>query len=188
MLHRHDCNLFSFNESELLLIKDFQQKTFWEKMSSQANFVMFMNSVVIRITETDTLHFLCMTWIVLWCFSRSLKHREVRKVCFQSQTWIIQVPGWNLTEITLKMPLITCLLAILQRYLYEMLNGSNGSFINQPDCQFVLYVCAQVPAGAAGASVRGGQDCPMSDTADSSWLQWAYYKARLGPTANMAAP
>lgn len=120
MLHRHDCNLFSFNESELLLIKDFQQKTFWEKMSSQANFVMFMNSVVIRITETDTLHFLCMTWIVLWCFSRSLKHREVRKVCFQSQTWIIQVPGWNLTEITLKMPLITCLLAILQRYLYDM--------------------------------------------------------------------
>lgn len=89
-------------------------------MSSQANFVMFMNSVVIRITETDTLHFLCMTWIVLWCFSRSLKHREVRKVCFQSQTWIIQVPGWNLTEITLKMPLITCLLAILQRYLYDM--------------------------------------------------------------------
>lgn len=71
---------------------------------------------------------------------------------------------------------------------YEMLNGSDGSFINQPDCQFVLYVCAQVPAGAAGASVRGGQDCPMSDTADSSWLQWAYYRARLGPTANMAAP
>lgn len=42
--------------------------------------------------------------------------------------------------------------------------------------------------GAAGASVRRGQGCPVLDMAGSSQLHRPHHRAHLGPAATLGAP